>query len=205
MTTYGTIPAESLPSSKLRILLNAREKIESNLGTRRPWREMMQLQSFNLPTTFHETVQSIKMNAAYFRYNYVIIILVILFLSLLWHPISLIVFIIMMAAWLFLYFLREGDPLVVFDIVMHDNAVMTLLLTVTVMVLLFTNVSDNIIIALFVGVVVVVVHGAIRSTDDLKYIEDEEEGFGSVGVLRSGDNAGIVPLKNPASSSFSAS
>ncbi|XP_050216590.2 PRA1 family protein F3 isoform X1 [Mercurialis annua] len=201
MTTYGTIPAESLPSPNLRVILNAREKIESNLGTIKPWREMLRLQSFELPPTFNEIFQRITTNAAYFRYNYVIVILLILFLSLLWYPISLIVFIIMMAAWLFLYFLRD-DPLVIYDMVMSDNAVMTFLLMVTIMLLLLTNVSDNIIISLFIGVMVVVVHGAFRNTDDLVLIEDE--GFGSVGVLRSRNNTGVVHLKNAASSSFSA-
>ncbi|KAJ9171769.1 hypothetical protein P3X46_015087 [Hevea brasiliensis] len=203
MATYGTIPTELHPPSNLRIISNAKEKIELSLGTRRPWREMIQLQSFNLPFTLSESVQKIKTNVAFFRYNYVIIILFILFLSLLWHPVSLIVFIIMMAAWLFLYFLRD-DPLVVLGIVISDKVVMVILLMATIIMLSLTNVTDNIIVALFLGVVVILVHGAFRNIDDLMFVEDEE-GFGSAGILSGRDNAATVPLKNAASPSFSAS
>jgi hypothetical protein len=47
------------------------------------------------------------MNAGYFRMNYVIIILFLLFLILLWHFISLIVLIATMTAWLFLYLVQD--------------------------------------------------------------------------------------------------
>ncbi|KAF2304729.1 hypothetical protein GH714_037733 [Hevea brasiliensis] len=176
MATYGTIPTELHPPSNLRIISNAKDKIELSLGTRRPWREMIQLQSFNLPFTLSD---------------------------LLWHPASLIVFIIMMAAWLFLYFLRD-DPLVVLGIVISDKVVMVILLMATIIMLSLTNVTDNIIVALFLGVVVILVHGAFRNIDDLMFVEDEE-GFGSAGILSGRDNAATVPLKNAASPSFSAS
>lgn len=164
---------------------------------------MMQLQSFNLPITFSESVQKIKTNAAFFRYNYAIIILFILFLSLLWHPISLIVFIIMMAAWMFLYFLRD-DPLVVVGSVISDKVVMVILLMATIIILSLTNVTENIIYAMLLGAVVILVHGAFRNIDDLMFVEDEE-GFGSAGILGSRDNIATVPLKNAASPSFSTS
>ncbi|KDP33822.1 hypothetical protein JCGZ_07393 [Jatropha curcas] len=110
----------------------------------------------------------------------------------------------MMALWLFLYFLRD-DPLVVFDIVIYDKAVMVFLLMVTITMLFLTDVTDNIIVALFIGVVVILVHGTFRKTEDLMFMEDEE-GFGSPGVLRAAGGANMaatVPLKNAASSSFS--
>jgi hypothetical protein len=199
MTTYGTIPSEAPTSSKLQYVSLAKERIKGGLATRRPWKEMIQPHALNLPTTFNQCFQRIKTNLAFFRMNYTIVVLFILFLSLLWHPVSLIVFIIMMFAWLFLYFLRD-DPLMVSGSAVDDRMVMMVLSLVTVVALFLTNAKVNIIVALPIGVVVVVVHGGLRETDDDDQLFVDEEGLGSAG----GDDA-KMPLKNAASSSYTLS
>ncbi|KAE7998564.1 hypothetical protein FH972_003098 [Carpinus fangiana] len=201
MTTYGTIPSEPPTSSNLQYVSLAKERIKGGLATRRPWQEMIQPHALNLPTTFSQCFQRIKTNIALFRMNYAIVVLFILFLSLLWHPISLIVFIIMMFAWLFLYFLRD-DPLMVSGSMIDDRTVMAVLSVVTVIALFLTNAKSNIIVALAIGVVVLVVHGALRKTDD----DDDDQFFVDEEGLRSagGENA-KMPLKNAASSSYSLS
>ena len=107
MTKYGTIPTEAHPSSDSQIISNIKGRISSTLATTRSWKEIIQPQSLCLPTTFIEYGRRIKMNAGYFRMNYVIIILFLLFLILLWHFISLIVLIATMTAWLFLYLVQD--------------------------------------------------------------------------------------------------
>ncbi|XP_073148027.1 PRA1 family protein F2-like [Henckelia pumila] len=173
MTNYGTIPA-----ARLEYISRAKERIKSGLATRRPWREMFDFRSLNLPSSFSDAVERVKTNAAYFTMNYVILILLILFLSLLWHPVSLIVFIVMMAAWLVLYFLRH-EPLVIFGRTITDRVTLIVLSVVTVVVLLLTGAVANVLLALVVGVAVVVIHAAVMKTDDLVF--DEAAG----GLLRS--------------------
>ncbi|GMJ15703.1 PRENYLATED RAB ACCEPTOR 1.F2 [Hibiscus trionum] len=203
MTTYGTIPTE-LPQSS-NFISQAREQIRSGLGTRREWKEMVKTESISLPTNLNEAIQRFRTNVAYFRVNYVIVVLFLLFISLLWHPVSLIVFIIMMAAWLFLYFLRD-DPVSIEGFVIDDRIVMTGLLLVTVGMLMLTDVTDNIIVGLSMGLAVVLGHGTLRSTGDL-FLEDEEEAIrppASVSV-RFVEESSPVPLKNAASAAYTLS
>ncbi|XVE70592.1 hypothetical protein DITRI_Ditri10aG0083800 [Diplodiscus trichospermus] len=201
MTTYGTIPAELPPSSNF--IFRAREQIRSGLGTRRQWKEMVKIQAISFPSNLNHSIERIKINAAFFRMNYVIVVLFLLFITLLWHPVSLIVFIIMMVAWLFLYFLRD-DPVSIDGFVIDDHIVMTGLLLVTIAVLFLTDVTDNIIVGLSVALVFVLVHGIFRSTDDLFFGDDEEAH--RLSVLRGpAEAAAPLPLKNAASSSYSMS
>ncbi|KAI7735773.1 hypothetical protein M8C21_000535 [Ambrosia artemisiifolia] len=166
MTTYGTIPSSSLERINIEYLSRAKARIKSGLGTRRPWKQMFNLASINFPHSLSVAFSRIKTNVGYFRMNYVIIMLVILFLSLLFHPISLIVFVIMMAAWLFLYFLRD-EPLIIFHRTIGDRAVLVVLFVVTIVLLLLTDVTWNIVSSVLIGLFVVVVHAALRNTDDL--------------------------------------
>ncbi|KAJ4831492.1 hypothetical protein Tsubulata_004723 [Turnera subulata] len=165
---------------------------------------MVQLHSLNLPSSLSLALRRIRTNTAFFRTNYAIILLFLLFLSLLWHPISLIVFIAMMAAWMFLFFQREEDPLVVLGYAVPDKVVILVLLVATITTLYFTDVTVNILVGVSLGLVIDLVHGALRETDDLMLI-DYEEGFGSPALLRRGEYGPTVPLRNAASSSFSAS
>ncbi|PIN05929.1 Prenylated rab acceptor 1 [Handroanthus impetiginosus] len=154
-SAHATAPY-SFSSSRSGTLVNldyvshTKESLKASLGTHCPWREMFQLHSFNLPKSFCEVVAHVKTNLGYFWMNYAIVVLLILFLSLLWQPISLIIFIAMMAAWFFLYFLCD-EPLVIFGWLITDRV-------------------------LLVGVVVVLIHAVVRKTDDL--FADEEAAGG---------------------------
>ncbi|KAJ0006763.1 hypothetical protein Pint_28853 [Pistacia integerrima] len=177
MTTYGTIPTSSSagPSSNLDYITRAKERIKAGLGSRHPWKLMFDFHAIKLPSNFHESLVRMKINVSYFRMNYAIIVLLILFLSLLWHPISLIVFIIMMAAWLFLYFLRD-EPLVVFGRTIDDRVVLIVMSVLTLVFLFLTSATENILVALLIGVVFVVLHAALRKTDDL-FLDEEATGL----------------------------
>ncbi|KAM5547417.1 PRA1 family protein F3 [Rosa sericea] len=194
MTTYGTIQTEPLPSSNLDIVSQAKEQIELCLGIQRPWLEMIQLQDLRPPSSFNQSIQRIRTNVAFFRMNYAIIILTILFISLLWHPISLMIFIVTMAAWLFLYL--HDKPLVVVGYEIDQRFLMAALFLVTALVLFLTNVKYNIIMALSIGLAFVLVHGALREPEDVFTVDNEERlASGGGPVLK-------VPLKNAASSSY---
>ncbi|GAB4837810.1 hypothetical protein Ancab_027334 [Ancistrocladus abbreviatus] len=211
MTTYGTIPTAGNPTpsttTNLQFISRAKERIRSGLGTRRPWQEVFAIHSFSLPSSINESLLRIRTNLSYFRNNYIVVILLVLFLSLLWHPVSLIVFIATMAAWLFLYFLRD-EPLIIFGRIIDDGLVLATLAVLTLFFLFFTDVTTNILVSLAIGAVVVGVHGAARRTDDLPADDlDHEAGTRVVyrggGVGDGGGQGARMSLKDASSSSFS--
>ncbi|XP_004235608.2 PRA1 family protein F3 [Solanum lycopersicum] len=175
MTNYGTIPTSSSGPVNVEFISRAKDVLKEGLAARRPWKEMFNFHSFNLPSGVSDAISRIKTNLSFFQTNYAIIVLVIVFLSLLWHPISLIVFIVLMAIWLFLYFLRD-EPLVIFGRLISDSTVLIVLSVLTLALLLFTGATSNILISLAVGVFVVLIHASIRKTDDL-FLDEEGAGF----------------------------
>ncbi|CAI0560852.1 unnamed protein product [Linum tenue] len=145
MTNYGTIPTSSAAASFSNLAYisrAAKDRIRDGLGILRPWKSMLDFRSLGLPGTLADAIARLKTNSTYFWMNYAVIVLGILFLSLLWHQISLIVFIAAMAGWLFLYFLRD-EPLVVFGRLIGDQAVLIGLSVLTVALLLLTDVLWN--------------------------------------------------------------
>ncbi|XP_020577303.1 PRA1 family protein F2-like [Phalaenopsis equestris] len=188
MTNYGTIPTSaSGETSPQGFISRAKARGRSALATRRPWRELIYLHYFSLPRSLGETYIRIRSNTIYFAMNYIIFLLLLVFLSLLWHPVSLIVFILMMAFWLFLYFLRD-EPVAIFGRTIDDRLVLVALSIVTLVLLLLTDATGNILISLLVGVVVVLIHAALRRSDDLSL---EEEGAGPRGwYAAAGDGGG---------------
>lgn len=180
-TTYGTIPT-SVPGpddgggggDPLAFLSRAKQRGREALATRRPWKELVHAHAFSLPHGLGDAYQRIRTNLSYFAMNYAIVVLVIVLASLLGHPWSLVVFFVMMVAWLALYFLRD-QPLALAGRTVSDKAVLLVLSVVTIAALLFTGATWNIISSVLVGLVLVLVHAAIRRTDDLW---SEEEGLG---------------------------
>lgn len=174
MSKYGTIPTSSSSTagaphlggaSPLDFISRAKARGATALATRRPWRELADVHAVGLPPSLGDAYLRVRANLAHFAMNYAIVVLVVVFLSLLWQPISLIVFLVCMVGWLVLYFLRD-EPIVLFGRVVGDGVVLAVLAVVTLILLLLTGATTNILTSLLIGFVLVVVHAALHKAED---------------------------------------
>lgn len=145
-------------------------------AVRRPWRQFTNPSSFTLPDLLGEATMRLIRNLSYFRVNYILISLTILFLSLLYHPISLIIFLIISLIWYSIYISGREQPVKLLGHEISDSVVLAVLSVITIVAVGFSGVWLNVGVSVLVSLVLVCVHGVFRSVEDLYC--DEDEGFG---------------------------
>ncbi|CAH2038537.1 unnamed protein product [Thlaspi arvense] len=173
---YGT-GGGGPPSSSNTIVgtLSARaiQTTHSMITTLRPWRELLDLSALSLPHKYDEAMAHLRQNLSYFRANYALAVLAIVFLGLVYHPTSMVAFIVVFIGWILLYFSRDAnDPIVISGRQVDDRIVLGLLSLVTILALVYTDVGENVLVSLIVGSLTVGAHAALRSTDDL-FLDEE--------------------------------
>lgn len=156
MTNYGTIPTSSSEGTNEFI---STPQIKVGIHYSRPWKEMVQ--SLNFPSGYNSTIERMKTNLVYFRTNYMIILMLVLFLSVLFHPVSPQVFCALLM-----------DVLVVLHL--SNRTVVIYLLIFSSTMLLFTEAAWNILISLLFEAVFVTAHASLRNADDLSLDEQAQ-------------------------------
>ncbi|XP_031496449.1 PRA1 family protein B4 [Nymphaea colorata] len=163
--------------------------VRSGLSQRRPWLELVDRNQLAKPDSLAEATARVRKNWTYFRVNYLILLSTVLTISLVSHPVSLFVLILLLSGWLFLYLFRS-EPLVLFNRTFSDREVLGIMILLTIIVVFLTSVGSLIISALMFGLAIVCAHAAFRVPEDL-FLDEQESAGGFLSFL------GGVP--NPAS------
>lgn len=152
------------------------------LSNRRPWIELVDRTAFSRPESLTEAASRVRKNFSYFRVNYLTLLALVLAVSLLSHPFTLVILLSLLAAWLFLYSFRPSDqPLVIMGRTFSDFETLICLITVTVIVIFLTSVGSLLITTGMVGMGIVCAHGSFRIPEDL--FLDEQETSGGPGLF----------------------
>ncbi|KAL6006572.1 hypothetical protein ACLOJK_032065 [Asimina triloba] len=188
---YSSLPYRSSPQVTSRVELPSGEAEQKGLwavGTRRLWLEFLNPRAFGRPYSCGEAAARIGRNLAHFRANYAVIFLLVLFFSLICHPVSIIVFLVVFVAWIFCYLSRD-EPIAIFNRRVDDRVVPVALGAVTTVALVFTHVWLNVLVAMVIGTAVAALHAAFRGTED-QFLDEREAvdgGLISVASSRSAD------------------
>ncbi|KAK9162616.1 hypothetical protein Syun_003518 [Stephania yunnanensis] len=99
--------------------------------------------SFSRPASLSDAASRLRKNLSYFRTNYSVVLVAVLALSLLSHPLSLLLLLSLLAAWLFLYLFRPSDaPVVILGRAFSDRETLALLVLLTVFLVFLTSVGS---------------------------------------------------------------
>ncbi|CAN0909835.1 PRA1 family protein B4 [Linum grandiflorum] len=158
--------------------------VRQGFSQRRPWLELVDRSAFTKPESLTEAAARIRKNSAYFKVNYISMLVVVLAFSLLSHPFSLLVLLSLLSSWIFLYLFRPSDqPVVILGRTFSERETLGVLLVSTVVVVFLTSVGSLLISALMAGVAIVCVHGAFRVPEDLFLDEQEPANAGLLSFL----------------------
>ncbi|KAI4306506.1 hypothetical protein L6164_029778 [Bauhinia variegata] len=194
----GAAGSQSQPPINTPAFRSFISRISSSLrrgfSQRRPWSELIDRTSMSRPESLTEAYYRIRKNFSYFRVNYITLITLVLAISLISHPFSLLVLFGLLASWAFLYLFRPSDqPVILFGRTFSDREILGILVVLTVFVVFLTSVGSLLTSALMVGLAIVCAHGAFRIPEDL-FLDDQEP-----------NNTGFLSFLGGAASSAAAS
>jgi PRA1 family protein 1 len=157
----------------------SRARAFAGAGRPRAWREVLDPTAFSRPESCGEARARARRNLAYFRANYALAALALVFLGLVYRPVSMLVFLALFVAWLGLYFGRgDRGPLVCLRREVDDRAVLAALSAATALAVALTRAGINLLVSLAVAAAAVGLHAAFR----VNLYVDETDAFDVAGT-----------------------
>ncbi|BAT84016.1 hypothetical protein LR48_Vigan03g086000 [Vigna angularis] len=200
ITTTATTEEQQPPQPAVRAIISYfSDSLRHSLSHRRPWPELMDRSALAKPMSFSEATLRVRHNVSYFRVNYYVVVSLILAVSLLTSPFSLVLLVSLLASWLFLYLLRPTDrPLRLFGRTFTDFETLSLLAAASFFLLFLTPLGSLLVTAFTVSIALVAAHAAFRVPEDL-FLDDRDstQPAGFLSILRAAVNVPPVPPPVP--------
>lgn len=139
----------------------------------KPWTEVVDRNALSKPANLTEALGRIKKNTAYFRVNYLLVVLTTCAVTFVMNPSSLLVLATLLAAWVYLLFVRT-QPLVIGGRQLSEREKVLGMAAVSFITIFFlTSVGTVFFSSLSFSLAVILLHGAFREPDNL-FIDDQE-------------------------------
>eukprot|EP00246_Nothoceros_aenigmaticus_P004650 TRINITY_DN1627_c0_g1_i1.p1 TRINITY_DN1627_c0_g1~~TRINITY_DN1627_c0_g1_i1.p1 ORF type:complete len:210 (-),score=19.92 TRINITY_DN1627_c0_g1_i1:449-1078(-) len=169
-TSQGAAVSQTAPAARA-ILERSVEVTRTAVSQLRPWSEFVDRSAFAKPDSLADATSKIRKNWSYFWGNYAVISIGTVGVSLILHPSSLIVLVVLLALWVVFYTFFTG-PLSICGRTFSEKEVVAGGLVASLIILLTTDAIGYIVSALLVAALIVAVHGAFRVPDDL-FLDDQ--------------------------------
>lgn len=147
------------------------------------WTEVVDRNAFAKPSNFAEAAGRLRKNAAYFKVNYLIVVLITLAGTFLLHPSSLFVLALLLGGWMYVFMIRTS-PLTIGGRTLSEREKLLGMSALSFITIFFlTSVGTVLFSALSLSFCVIALHGAMRVPDDLFLDEAEQSNNSLLGIF----------------------
>ncbi|GAX75235.1 hypothetical protein CEUSTIGMA_g2680.t1 [Chlamydomonas eustigma] len=171
----ATAPPTGAPSALNTVINRIKDSSYAVIKLQKPWSEVFDRTVLSKPSSFGEALTRVKKNSAYFRVNYLIVMLTTTLATFLLHPTALIILGLLIAGWIWVIFIKSA-PLVIGGRTLSDRETLIAMSGISFITIFFlTSVGAVFFSALSLSVAIVVLHGAFREPDNLFLDEAESQ------------------------------
>lgn len=149
---------------------------------RKPWTEVVDRSAFAKPANAQEAITRLRKNAAYFKVNYLIVIMLTLAITFISDPSSLLSVAVLLVGWFYVFVVRTS-PITIGGRTFSEREKLMGMAAVSFIVVFFlTNVASLVFYALSVSLLIIGLHGATRVPDDL-FLDEAETNTGLLSLF----------------------
>lgn len=165
------------PSASSAVVAKLKESYQAAVAQQRPWSEVLDRSTISKPDNLNDALGRIRKNLSYFKANYLTIMLIVIVLSMLSSPSSILYTSLLACVWIYLFMVRS-EPLVLGGRSLNEREKFLGMVLISIVVIFgLTTVGSILMSGIVIGAVVISIHAALHVPDDLFLDQPESSGF----------------------------